>query len=173
MTPPVKQITAPKMAFRTAIILLVFVTIFTGLLSGAYLWTLPAIEAAASEEKMKLIDEVLPRSSYDNALLKDTIAIAATPILGQDEATTAYRARKNNQPQALVLEAVAPDGYAGKIRLLIALALQADFIGLQAQDLNLVTAVLVGVALVLPKIKARLRNRNAVAQACNKQGEAS
>ena len=58
-------------------------------------------------------------------------------------------------------------------RLLIALALQADFIGLQAQDLNLVTAVLVGVALVLPKIKARLRNRNAVAQACNKQGEAS
>lgn len=51
MTPPVKQITAPKMAFRTAIILLVFVTIFTGLLSGAYLWTLPAIEAAASEEK--------------------------------------------------------------------------------------------------------------------------
>ena len=58
-------------------------------------------------------------------------------------------------------------------RLLIALALQADFIGLQAQDLNLVTAVLVGGALVLPKIKARLRNRNAVAQACNKQGEAS
>lgn len=131
MTPPVKQITAPKMAFRTAIILLVFVTIFTGLLSGAYLWTLPAIEAAASEEKMKLIDEVLPRSSYDNALLKDTIAIAATPILGQDEATTAYRARKNNQPHALVLEAVAPDGYAGKIRLLIALAPDGRLLGVR------------------------------------------
>ncbi len=44
-------------------------------------------------------------------------------------------------------------------RLFIALALQADFIGLQAQDLNLVTAVLVGVALVLPKFKARLRRK--------------
>ena len=38
----------------------------------------------------------------------------------------------------------------------ITLALEADFIGLQAQDLNLITAVLVGVALVLPKIKAKL-----------------
>lgn len=46
-------------------------------------------------------------------------------------------------------------------RLFIALALQADFIGLQAQDLNLVTAVLVAVALVLPQIKARLKPRKA------------
>lgn len=42
-------------------------------------------------------------------------------------------------------------------RLFIALALSADFIGLQAQDLNLVTAVLVGLALVLPTLKAKLR----------------
>jgi putative ABC transport system permease protein len=42
-------------------------------------------------------------------------------------------------------------------RLFIALALSADFIGLQAQDLNLVTAVLVGLALVLPKLKAHWR----------------
>lgn len=42
-------------------------------------------------------------------------------------------------------------------RLFIALALSADFIGLQAQDLNLVTALLVGLALVLPKLKAQLQ----------------
>ena len=41
-------------------------------------------------------------------------------------------------------------------RLFITLALEADFIGLQAQDMNIITAVLVGVALVLPKIKAKL-----------------
>ena len=44
-------------------------------------------------------------------------------------------------------------------RLFIALALQADFIGLQAQDLNLITAVLVAVALVLPQLKAKLKRR--------------
>jgi putative ABC transport system permease protein len=35
-------------------------------------------------------------------------------------------------------------------RIAVAIALNADFIGLQAQDLNLVTAVLVALALVLP-----------------------
>lgn len=44
-------------------------------------------------------------------------------------------------------------------RFFIALALNADFIGLKAQDLNLVTAVLVTVALVIPLFKQRLRGK--------------
>ncbi len=126
-TPP----TATKMALRTAVILFLFVVIFTGLLSGAYLWTLPTIEAAAAGEKMKLINEVLPPGSYDNDLLKDTVSIAPTVALGQDEASTAYRARKNGKASALVLEAVAPDGYAGKIRLLIALGADGALLGVR------------------------------------------
>ena len=122
MTPPVKPLSASKMAVRTAIILLVFVVIFTGLLAAAYLGTRPAIEAAAAQEKMKLIDEILPRSQYDNALLKDTLTLDAVPAFGLDGETTIYRARKNGRPVALVHEAIAPDGYAGKIRLLIAIA---------------------------------------------------
>ena len=122
---------AAKMAARTAFILFAFVVVFTGLLSGAYFWTLPTIQAAASEEKMKLIDEVLPRSSYDNELLKDTIDIPATVALGQDETTTAYRARQNGTARALVLEAIAPDGYGGKIRLIIALAPDSTVLGVR------------------------------------------
>lgn len=38
-------------------------------------------------------------------------------------------------------------------RLAIALALNADFMGLRAQDLNLITAVLVTLAIVLPKVR--------------------
>ncbi|MEC4720002.1 ABC transporter permease [Noviherbaspirillum sp. CPCC 100848] len=41
-------------------------------------------------------------------------------------------------------------------RFFIALALNTDFIGLQAQDLNLVTAVLVTIALLVPAYKRRL-----------------
>ncbi|NYT86101.1 ABC transporter permease [Pollutimonas harenae] len=44
-------------------------------------------------------------------------------------------------------------------RFFIALALNADFIGLKAQDLNLVTAVLVTIALVIPLLKQRLRGK--------------
>jgi electron transport complex protein RnfG len=109
------------MAARTAVTLFVFVVIFTGLLSGAYLWTKPSIEASATEEKMKLVDEVLPRADYDNALLEDTVALPETPELGLKDSSTLFRARKNGQPVALVFEALANDGYAGKIRLIIAI----------------------------------------------------
>ncbi|PPE70278.1 ABC transporter permease [Caldimonas thermodepolymerans] len=44
-------------------------------------------------------------------------------------------------------------------RFFIALALNSDFIGLKAQDLNLVTAVLVAVALVVPQLKRKLARR--------------
>ncbi|WP_462382053.1 ABC transporter permease [Pseudomonas sp. Marseille-QA0892] len=47
-------------------------------------------------------------------------------------------------------------------RFFIALALNSEFIGLQAQDLNLITAVLVVICLVIPLAKKRLvRRRNA------------
>lgn len=117
----VRPFTAQGMAVRTAAILFVFVIIFTGLLSAAYLWTKPAIEASAAEEKMKLIDEVLPRAEYDNALLQEAVALPPTPELGLADASTLYVARKGGQPVGAIFEAVAPDGYAGKIRLLIAI----------------------------------------------------
>ncbi|TAH47244.1 MAG: ABC transporter permease [Betaproteobacteria bacterium] len=44
-------------------------------------------------------------------------------------------------------------------RFFIALALNSDFIGLQAQDLNLVTAVLVTIALVVPKLRQHWSGR--------------
>ncbi|HEX2526982.1 MAG TPA: ABC transporter permease [Geminicoccus sp.] len=42
-------------------------------------------------------------------------------------------------------------------RLVIAFALDVDMLGIQASDLNLVTALLVGFALLAPKLRARMR----------------
>ena len=44
-------------------------------------------------------------------------------------------------------------------RFFIAAALNSDFIGLKAQDLNLVTALLVTVALVIPQLKRKLSRK--------------
>ncbi len=62
-------------------------------------------------------------------------------------------------PRSLWLITLATVLGALLYRLLIALALNADFIGLQAQDLNLITAVLVGLALILPRLKSRFGKR--------------
>jgi electron transport complex protein RnfG len=131
MTNTSKAPAAIKMAIRTAVILFIFVIVFTAFLSGAYIWTKPALEASAAEEKMKLISEVLPRSAYDNDLLKDTLEIAPNITLGLDETSTVYRARKGGQASAVVLEAIAPDGYSGKIRLLVAINLDGTLAGVR------------------------------------------
>jgi len=47
-------------------------------------------------------------------------------------------------------------------RFFITLALNSDFIGLEAQDLNLVTAVLVVIALIIPTLKRRLIGKKGV-----------
>lgn len=48
-------------------------------------------------------------------------------------------------------------------RIVVALALEVDFLGLQASDLNLITALLVGAALILPGTRRRLLARRATA----------
>jgi putative ABC transport system permease protein len=42
-------------------------------------------------------------------------------------------------------------------RFAVALALNAEFIGLKAQDLNLITALLVAAAMVLPSVRAPVK----------------
>lgn len=119
MSTTIKSPTAATMASRTAVILFIFTICFTAVLAGVYLLTKPAIEASEIQKKMRSIGDVLPQSAYDNDLLKDTLALPATPALGLDNVSTVYRARKAGAPAALVLEAVAPDGYSGKIRMLV------------------------------------------------------
>ena len=131
MTSTPREFSATGMAARTAAILFVFVIVFTGMLSAAYLWTKPAIEASAAEEKMKLVDEVLPRSEYDNALLEDSLVLPPTPELGLTEPSVLYRARQSGQPTAVVFESIAPDGYAGKIRLIIAIRRNGEVAGVR------------------------------------------
>jgi len=109
-----------KISTRTAVILLLFTLAFTTLMAATYKVTKQTIDANTEEDKLKLIGEVLPISAYDNKLLQDAIEIPAMPLLGLDTPSQIYRARRAGKPVAMVLEAVAPDGYSGRIGLLIA-----------------------------------------------------
>ena len=127
----IKEPTATSMATRTAVILVFFVAAFTAALAVVYNMTKPAIDASAAEEKMRTINEVLPNALYDNELLADTLTLPPTPELGQDDESTVYRGRLKGAPSTLVLEAVAPDGYAGKIRMLLAIRADGEIAGVR------------------------------------------
>jgi Na+-translocating ferredoxin:NAD+ oxidoreductase subunit G len=83
------------------------------------------------EEKMLLVDQLLARGDYNNRLLRDTIKVSPDQTLGTSETTTAYRARKDGAPQAALFEAVAPDGYGGKVKLMVAVREDGSLAGVR------------------------------------------
>lgn len=120
------HVSASTISARTALILFLFAVVFTSALALTYSATRDEIQAAIEEEKLRLIDEVLPRADYDNALLKARIQIGPEPELGLDRPGSAYIARRGGRPVALVLEAAAPDGYSGRIDLVLAVRLDGN-----------------------------------------------
>lgn len=122
--PVAKQPSILGLSTSSAVMMLVFTLVFTGLMAGTYEATHATIARSAEEEQLRLINDVLPPSSYDNRLLQDAVKLGPTPELGLTAGGHVWRARKDGKPVALVLEAVAPDGYAGAIHLVI--AVQAD-----------------------------------------------
>jgi len=125
---------ALRITVRTAAIMLAFTVLFTALMAGVYLMTAPRVAASAQKEKLALIGEVLPSALYDNALLDDWIEVLPVRELGLSDAARLYRARKNGEPAALVLEAAAPDGYSGRIGLLLAVKASGELLAVRVTE---------------------------------------
>lgn len=123
--------TATRTSVRTGSIMVLFTVAFTAVMSATYELTRPSIEASVQEAKMRLIDEVLPPANYDNVLLDDYVVVGPTPELGLEDGGRIYRAWRNRAPAGLVLEAVAPDGYAGRIQLVIGLGADGSVTGVR------------------------------------------
>lgn len=109
-----------RISVRTAAIMLAFTLMFTGLMAGTYKLTAPMVAASALAEKQRLIGEVLPTTMHDNDLMKDAITLAPSKALGLDDDTRLWRARRNGDPVALVLETATMTGYSGRIGLIVA-----------------------------------------------------
>ncbi len=123
--------TMAKASMHTALNLLFFTLIGTSVLAMTYDLTHETIAKTVEEEKLKLITQIVPNSMFDNDVVKDTVSVAPDPLLGTDNPITAYRARLQGRPSAVVLESIAPDGYSGKIFLLVAIRDNGDLAGVR------------------------------------------
>ncbi len=120
-----------RISLRTAGIMLAFTFVFTAMMAGTYRATAPLVAASALAEKLRLIGEVLPQTAYDNDLLADAITLPPSRTLGLDEETRLWRARMDGAPVALVFEAAAPNGYSGRIGLILAVGTDGKLIAVR------------------------------------------
>lgn len=123
--------TLAKASFHTALNLAVFALIGTAILAFTYSQTSYRIAQSIEAEKLKLIAQIVPNSLFDNDIIKDKRIIAPDALLGNESPTTAYRARLHKSPSVLVMEAIAPDGYSGKIALLVAIKDNGELAGVR------------------------------------------
>ena len=120
-----------RVSVRTAAIMIGFTVIGTAVLAYTFNITRDIIGKNEELEKLALISQTLPRDIYDNNLVQDTITLKPNDDLGNEEPSPAYRASLQGKATAIVLEVVAPDGYSGKIKLLVAILSNGEIAGVR------------------------------------------
>jgi electron transport complex protein RnfG len=117
------------------------------LISGAFLWlfavagtTLVALtefttaDAIVDNERQMLLRNLyalLPADKLDNDIASDTLELPAAPLLGTESSSTAYRARLRGEPVAVIFNSIAPNGYNGKIYLLVGVNIDGSLAGVR------------------------------------------
>ena len=120
-----------KHASKTAITLIAFAIVFTALLAFVFQITKVPIEKSEAAARLSLFRQIVPQSMHNNDLLTDTVTIAPNDLLGNKQPTIANRARIDNKPAAVIIEAIAHDGYNGDIKLLIAIKADGSISGVR------------------------------------------
>jgi len=115
----------------SATFLFLFAVIGSGLVAFTFDSTAERIADNQRKALLKSLNELVPSNRYDNDIFADTLYADSSELLGTDQPVPVYRARKNGWPVAAVLAVVAPDGYNGTIRLLVAVNLDGTLAGVR------------------------------------------
>jgi electron transport complex protein RnfG len=117
--------------FRAALLLTAVATVTVGAVAVVHDLSRPRIEANERAQRVARLAEVLGQTQYDNDLLADAIIVRDPDLLGTADALSVHRARLRGQPVAALIETVAPDGYSGSIRLLVAVDVHGRLLGVR------------------------------------------
>ena len=118
------------------------------LISGAFLFVFAVVgttfvavtedttqtRIADNERRVLLrnLNALLPAEKLDNDIVNDTTIVPASTLLGTESETIVYRARLQNKPVAVIFNSIAPNGYSGKIHLLVGVYADGSVAGVRA-----------------------------------------
>lgn len=104
---------------RSTAMLAAFAVVGTLVLALTWEATRERIAENELAELNRRLYELVPAASLDRPLRDATVQVTAPEALGQPGPVTVYQAWRDGEIVAVVFEAVAPDGYSGRIRLLL------------------------------------------------------
>jgi electron transport complex protein RnfG len=125
---------APRRVLRAALTLGAAVALAVALLAQVHDVTRARVEATERARRAAAFERLLGSVRHDNDLLADRIEVHDAELLGTDAPVPVYRARLAGRPVAAIIEPVAPDGYSGSIRLVVAMTPEGRLLGVRVLE---------------------------------------
>ncbi len=119
---------------RAALVLAIAATCAVGLVSVVNELAQPRIAAVQRARQVAQLTAVMGPVSFDNDPLTDTVSVRDPELLGSSEPLTVHRVRRGGETVAVLVNVIAPDGYSGPIRLLVAVDAQGRLLGVRVLD---------------------------------------
>lgn len=113
---------------KNGAILAIFACASTGVVALTDYFTQDKIQEQEQAQLLSILNQVVPKSLHDNTL-SNTCAMIRDTQLGTTKAMPAYFGTKNGELSAIAIEAIAPDGYNGAIKIIVGVNTQGVITG--------------------------------------------
>ncbi len=121
-----------KSIMRNSLSLGLFAIFTVGLISLTFVFTQDKITEQVRAYEARALKEILPEETHDNNLLDSTVLLEPSKQLGLQQPGNAYVAYQGGKASAVILPVVAPDGYNGRIDLLVGIHQDGTLAGVRA-----------------------------------------
>lgn len=115
---------------KNGLLLAGFALVATALVLGVEQLTGDRIAAQQRAQTLSSLNELIPAARHDNDLYQSCRNLQQDALAGQQQ-TALYRAYQQGQPSALAAEIIAPNGYSGAIKLLLAIDASGEILGVR------------------------------------------
>ncbi|MCG9693891.1 electron transport complex subunit RsxG [Vibrio sp. Isolate22] len=113
---------------KNGLVLAIFACASTGLVAVTHYLTKDQIKQQEQAQLLSVLNQVIPHELHDNELFSSCTLVQAEE-LGTDKAMPAYIAKINGEPSAIAIEAIAPDGYNGAIKVIVGMKIDGTILG--------------------------------------------
>jgi electron transport complex protein RnfG len=126
-------VTPAKSMLISATLLAAFAVGGTAIVALTFTQTAERVSQNKRDYTLGKLHELIKPDQHTNDMDRDTIEVQDL-LLGTKEKVLVYRARKNGEPVAAIIQSVAPDGYSGRIEMLVAIKYSGELAGVRVVE---------------------------------------
>lgn len=116
---------------RNGLILTAFAVVTTAIIALTYSGTKATIEQQLVNKRAAILNAIVPQSLFDNDMQRTCTLANNSELLGSQKAHNVFLGKLSGAPSVLAIETTAPNGYSGKIELIVGMQIDGTVTGVR------------------------------------------